>query len=182
MAGNCDIVPINFEKQLRFQLWITRDFLCRFHNEASRMVARTFLKTSFQAWLMTWWLSDSSQFSPPLASATAFFHRCCLPRLFIFPEKQGRTRGGKWQGERRKKTREGAILRVWSWSPRSTRSVEVSRCVWYTMVSYVASRRPMRNAISIWRPEEDSVHIRATYETQRTERWTRLAYALCETP
>lgn len=49
-------------------------------------------------------LSDSSRFSPSRAPATAFFHRCCLPRLFIFPEKQGRTRGGKWQRERGKTT------------------------------------------------------------------------------
>lgn len=56
-------------------------------------------------------LSDSSRFSPP----RAFLHRCSLPRLFIFPGEQGRT-AQVTRRERGKKTRGGAILRVWSWS------------------------------------------------------------------
>jgi len=137
------------------------------------MVARAFLKISFQAWLMTWWLNDSSQFSPPLAPATAFFHRCCLPRLFIFPEKQERTRRQVARRKTEKDERRGSFV----CGPGILSQLGRPKCrvVWYAMVSYVASRRSMRNAISMWRSEEDSVHIRATYETQCTERWMGLA-------
>lgn len=83
--------------------------------------------------------------------ARAFFHKSAAHLVFLF--FRGTRKDARRQVARRKEKdkRGGAILRVWSCqSPRSTRLAEVSRCVWYATVSYVAPRRlmPTKPAIS----------------------------------
>lgn len=162
---NCGIALISFKRQLRFQLSTTRNFSCWSRNKASRTEAARFFffKTPFQACLMAWWLSDSSRFSSP--RARAFFHRRAAHPVFLFSRGTRKDARRQVAKRKRKKTRGGVILRVWSCrSPRSTWLAEVSRCVWYATVSYVAPRRPREGPQSS-RRLEDSMHMRAMCRT-----------------